>query len=84
MFGRATIRLGIGPHSSFMIECSYIILLFICRKLKETDAMKSIFEKKIEIVSQIELRCRLQTHNRDKAIVDIVTLIPFPAPAESL
>jgi len=39
MFGRATIRLGIGPHSSYIIfyfsvEFSYIILSFY---LQETE-----------------------------------------------
>jgi len=45
MFGRATIRLGIGPHSSFFLVCIIIFLSLLCQFVSHL-----YFTKPIELV----------------------------------
>jgi len=45
MFGTATIRLGIGPHSSlvmFFLQCLFIVSLFVqfCPRLRHVDGVE--------------------------------------------
>jgi len=49
MFGRATIRLGIGPHSSFIFEVDSCKIHFkemlISRNLRATEGIPNILDR---------------------------------------
>ena len=56
MFGRATITLGIGPHSSFVLFISSINLLFSSPNL--SGRRLDVYHTSIHGVTSANLRCR--------------------------
>jgi len=50
MFGRATIRLGIGPHSSFLVFATCFILC-----ITDTDDV-ALLELQVAVLSILHLR----------------------------
>ena len=56
MFGRATIRLGIGPHSSFMCFCGDIVCV-VDRRLLQIDESLRIDSQLMRDIESVRTAC---------------------------